>query len=496
MKQTLVAMVIILAAVGFSFSVVAPTHVEAQLQTPDIGGFDFGGGGGGSDDFSAGTDDFQDGGIVPKCGEGGQEPCGACELVELGHNVLTFIIFFAAFVAAFLFAWAGFLYVTSGPNPDQISKAHKIFFNVLVGFVIALAAWLIINTILLALVDDRHKSSDGIAPWIDIICAEVDEQPEADDTGGGTVAPSPPVECDGCVDLPANWRKDQNHPFATSKQIIGITGDKVQPQFLTQLRALKDRENEFLCDRVTSNRLHCGGSSLDPIQWGRAYRPGTDDNTSCQKAGTCVVIGIYDGNQKAAIPEQIAKFEEIAIELGLSFLPHPSEANHFVLHQASHFGGGGGLSPVTTSGCFECVNIQGILPLKHGNQTSLNGTLALRLRSFDTAYGNEVGSGKWTITEGYPPSTTHKDPCHSVGTCVDANFRNTSPITITEIHQFSDLAKKANLRPVYEVPNDTQRDQLRKAATDAGHDVTIITVSGVAPHFSVYCDFCDSAAGI
>lgn len=65
------------------------------------------------------------------------------------QTVINFLIFsIAAPLAAIMFAYAGFLYVTNGGNESKIKEAHEIFWNVFIGLVIALAAWLTVNFIL------------------------------------------------------------------------------------------------------------------------------------------------------------------------------------------------------------------------------------------------------------------------------------------------------------------------------------------------------------
>lgn len=96
------------------------------------------------------------GGLVP-CGgkneNGTEQPeCNFGYLITMANTVIHFVLFDLAMpVAALLFAYAGWLYLSSGANPGNRTKAKAIFIDVLIGFAIALAAWLIINTILTGL---------------------------------------------------------------------------------------------------------------------------------------------------------------------------------------------------------------------------------------------------------------------------------------------------------------------------------------------------------
>jgi hypothetical protein len=76
-------------------------------------------------------------------------PCGFDHIFELINNIVNFLLFTLALpLAAILFAYAGFLFMFSGMQPEQRTKAKKIFGNVAFGFILAVAAWVIVHTIL------------------------------------------------------------------------------------------------------------------------------------------------------------------------------------------------------------------------------------------------------------------------------------------------------------------------------------------------------------
>ena len=97
---------------------------------------------------------------IVQCGSAYQPACGLCDIATLAQNVLNTGIFIAVFLSAILFAWAGWKYVTAGGGGD-VSAAREIFTNVLVGLVIILAAWLIVDTIMRTLVNENAT----IGPW-------------------------------------------------------------------------------------------------------------------------------------------------------------------------------------------------------------------------------------------------------------------------------------------------------------------------------------------
>lgn len=99
------------------------------------------------------------------------DPCGYCELLTTGQNVVNFIVYFAVFVAILMFVYAGFLYVTSGANEGNIGTAHRIFWSVLIGLFITLASWLIIDTIMKTFYVGSAGNPD-FGPWNQIKCAQ------------------------------------------------------------------------------------------------------------------------------------------------------------------------------------------------------------------------------------------------------------------------------------------------------------------------------------
>jgi hypothetical protein len=77
------------------------------------------------------------------------DPCTFGDLITLAQTVINFLIFkIAAPLAAVMFIWAGFLYLTAAGNEGQVKKAHELFWAVFIGLVIALAAWLMVSLVL------------------------------------------------------------------------------------------------------------------------------------------------------------------------------------------------------------------------------------------------------------------------------------------------------------------------------------------------------------
>ncbi|OHA19346.1 MAG: hypothetical protein A3C08_01510 [Candidatus Taylorbacteria bacterium RIFCSPHIGHO2_02_FULL_47_18] len=88
--------------------------------------------------------------IVP-CGNPGQEPCGFNHFLIGINNVINFLIMIGGSIAAIVFAWAGILILTAGANESQVTKAKGMFWAVLKGFALMLAAWILVKMVLVGL---------------------------------------------------------------------------------------------------------------------------------------------------------------------------------------------------------------------------------------------------------------------------------------------------------------------------------------------------------
>ena len=101
--------------------------------------------------------------IVPKTygcdGPGGCQ--SVCALADLAQNILGAAIFIAVFLAAILFSYAGFQMLVSPASSASKGKAKTLLYSVLVGFIIILAAWLVINVLMSIMVTG---SVSGM-PW-------------------------------------------------------------------------------------------------------------------------------------------------------------------------------------------------------------------------------------------------------------------------------------------------------------------------------------------
>lgn len=76
---------------------------------------------------------------------------GANSIIGMFGAIVELLIQIASILAAMFFMYGGFLYLTSAGDTAKIDQAHKIFKNVGWGFLLLLAAWLIVTSILQAI---------------------------------------------------------------------------------------------------------------------------------------------------------------------------------------------------------------------------------------------------------------------------------------------------------------------------------------------------------
>lgn len=115
------------------------------------------------------------GGIVPCDGATGTV-CNLCHVVELGQNILLWLISIIAAIIALVFVIGGLKMVIYSTNESEITKAKNMMTNAIIGFIILLASWLIVDTILKVLItgDPTQEGATIInpeyGPWNQIEC--------------------------------------------------------------------------------------------------------------------------------------------------------------------------------------------------------------------------------------------------------------------------------------------------------------------------------------
>ena len=94
--------------------------------------------------------------IIPDCGATGGRECNFYDLLALINNLINWAIFISIPITAGLIAWAGINYMISG-IVDKKSEAKKMMWNTLKGFAFILSAWIIVSTVIKALLSDNYS---------------------------------------------------------------------------------------------------------------------------------------------------------------------------------------------------------------------------------------------------------------------------------------------------------------------------------------------------
>ncbi len=105
-------------------------------------------------------------GLVP-CGGPGEESCQMCHVAQLVNGVISWLVMILGTIAAIIIVYAGFKLVTSGGNQHAKEEAKELINNMLIGYVIVLAGWLLIDTgMKMLLVDGETK----LGMWNQLSC--------------------------------------------------------------------------------------------------------------------------------------------------------------------------------------------------------------------------------------------------------------------------------------------------------------------------------------
>ena len=86
-------------------------------------------------------------GLVP-CGSRGQAPCTMCDFIVLGQEIVNYGLGIVATVAIVVITIAGIMYIVSTGNESTISTAKAAMKYSIIGALVVLLAWVLINTLI------------------------------------------------------------------------------------------------------------------------------------------------------------------------------------------------------------------------------------------------------------------------------------------------------------------------------------------------------------
>ncbi len=107
-------------------------------------------------------------GLVP-CGGPGEEECTLCHLLDMIENIINFLFqnVFVYIIIGMIF-YGGFLWMFSGGREENIKKGQRLMMNAIIGFVIALCAFIIVHTLFWIIA--QLGGEDFTGTWFNIKC--------------------------------------------------------------------------------------------------------------------------------------------------------------------------------------------------------------------------------------------------------------------------------------------------------------------------------------
>jgi len=106
--------------------------------------------------------------------------CTACDLLVLFQNILKFALEIAFLIVIGFIAYGGFRWIFSGGNEANIKAGQQIMTNAIIGLLIILCAWLIVNTVFWLI--ETIGGDDYTGTWFKIECTYPATNP---DNGNG-----------------------------------------------------------------------------------------------------------------------------------------------------------------------------------------------------------------------------------------------------------------------------------------------------------------------
>lgn len=102
--------------------------------------------------------------LDPTCPEG--YPLGFGGFLQLIQNGMNAAISFGIVIFVLIIAFAGILWILTPTNPENHSQAKKVLTNAVIGLLIILSAWLIVDFVMKIL---YNPDAPGFGPWNSII---------------------------------------------------------------------------------------------------------------------------------------------------------------------------------------------------------------------------------------------------------------------------------------------------------------------------------------
>lgn len=117
--------------------------------------------------------------ILPSCAESGN--CGLCDFLIGFANIATWLLSILGSVALLFFIYGGVVWLTAAGNEEKIKSGRSILVNTVVGVVIVMASWAIINFTIISLVGAPTPTQPAkifsTQPWYQYCESEIPTPP-------------------------------------------------------------------------------------------------------------------------------------------------------------------------------------------------------------------------------------------------------------------------------------------------------------------------------
>ncbi len=255
-------------------------------------------------------------------------PDFACVIIVV-HRLMNLAISLGVVIFVLVSSYAGVLWMTSAVNPGNREKGRSMLMNAVVGLLIALSAWLLVDFVMKALYNSDTTSASGAkwGPWNEILsgngqkmCLEVSKGPAVPATpttpdggvvatpgGGGTTVSG----CPSCTLLSGLGISAK--PAARAGSVCGASGYACMVGGgCDGVAKLDPPVQGCLVNEGFGSKLK---SALRSGMWvTEAWPPTTNHSNACHTNGTCVDVDYKDNRTDA---ESVNAFINAAVAEGL-----------------------------------------------------------------------------------------------------------------------------------------------------------------------------------
>ncbi len=226
--------------------------------------------------------------------------CQACHFLQLGQNLITWFIGIMATLAALIVAFAGFKMLTSGGNSGKVSAAKEMMTNVVIGFIIVLAAWIIVDTVMkLFLKQDVLRG-----PWYQIECVPPPPYVPPSTAGTPGTPTTPPVQGGGGVTTGSGAQCAAGNTACSVSALQQVGFDQKQANVMSCIAVTESSGNPstppYNVTHPGSNSSACGTFQITRTTWNTSARGSCADFSMCTNAACNAQVAQTLVSSKAA----------------------------------------------------------------------------------------------------------------------------------------------------------------------------------------------------